>query len=562
MPCQLPFFPPSLPDESLISRVSRYHLISGNRTEQSTFAELFDCLPFGLDKVVPPFIQTLASRLPGETEANLATIIQANTLFPLFRPFVGASEKKAAGQSPTRVSDSISHRPRHVVGMMGDAKLCLSCVREDEAQYGVGYWHRSHQIPGVTVCWKHKEALVSSCSECRIPFQRTKKLLTVPWLVCRCSEPLPTKGNQAVQPTELAYALYAHELLLEDIPVFPPETVMNAYREKIRQRGFIRASLPALKEFQESLIDTLGQEFISKVDPAFSANRVTAWLRFSFNESALDMPITRHLILGMHLFGTANNFSAHLHAVSREGASGNRRKNKTVEQKQNGTRDEYRRKVLSTLKKEPSISMEKLWKKHYRAVAWLFDHDKAWLNNSMDSETNKCAKSFVDKATSDEALDREYALLAEQHSRKLFEKGGKPERVTIGKILAILPKKITTARLHRDRYPVLFAMIDVCNESSWCFSARKILWALRELDRLDEGITAHNLVKKAAVSYAAVDGIMRLCDWDGEKISKSKVDPQVILAKAGITRAWRGPSEIKMGEIAGRGYSRKIASSI
>ena len=83
---KLVFFPPSLPNESLVSRVSRYHLMSGNRTKQSTFMELFGRTGFMLSGVVPSYIEVLAARLPGEEDTNLATIIQDNTLFPVFRP--------------------------------------------------------------------------------------------------------------------------------------------------------------------------------------------------------------------------------------------------------------------------------------------------------------------------------------------------------------------------------------------------------------------------------------------------------------------------------------------
>jgi hypothetical protein len=38
-------------------------------------------------------------------------------------------------------------------------KLCMSCVRDDRRKYGLGYWHRSHQLPGVRLCPVHTEIL-------------------------------------------------------------------------------------------------------------------------------------------------------------------------------------------------------------------------------------------------------------------------------------------------------------------------------------------------------------------------------------------------------------------
>ena len=50
---QLPFFPASLPDETLVSRVSRFHILSGNSTDQLTFRELFDRDTSAVDLIIP-----------------------------------------------------------------------------------------------------------------------------------------------------------------------------------------------------------------------------------------------------------------------------------------------------------------------------------------------------------------------------------------------------------------------------------------------------------------------------------------------------------------------------
>ena len=559
---KLLFFPPSLPNESLISRVSRYHVISGNRTEQLTFGELFTRTGFNLGGVVPGYIDVLAARLPGSEDLNLAKILQDNTLLPAFRPFLGRPNPLQSSVGMTSMNEDITHFPRHVVGMSGDAKLCLSCVADDEQVHGIGYWHRSHQMPGVTICWKHKESLVSSCQNCRFPFQRFNKLLTVPWADCPvCSTHLErARQDDAVDPLEIAYGLFAHELLVENIPPYHPELLMNAYREKIKQRGYSRGSMPALQDFQNSMIDELGCEFISKVDPAFSANRANWWLRLSYIESALDMPITRHIILGMYLFGTAHNFHNHLQALVNEDNATVRKKGKKSDYSQNKIRDDFRRKIASMLKKAPSLSMEQLWKKQFRAVAWLYDHDREWLNNAIPDGSAKADHfNASTKSQCDDALDREYALLAEEYSRKLFEKEGKPQRIRMVKILAGVTGSIKTTKANRERYPILFATLDLCKETSWCFSARKILWALGELKRLDETIVVGNIVRTSAVGFNAVESILRFTDWDVGKISSDKISTQVLLAKAGITRTWRGPSESKLGELGGRGYIRKKA---
>lgn len=39
------------------------------------------------------------------------------------------------------------------------ARLCRDCVSEDLSFHGISYWRRSHQLPGVTWCTRHKRPL-------------------------------------------------------------------------------------------------------------------------------------------------------------------------------------------------------------------------------------------------------------------------------------------------------------------------------------------------------------------------------------------------------------------
>ena len=45
-------------------------------------------------------------------------------------------------------------------------RWCPMCVGENEAHYGLAYFHRNHQLAGVFYCHKHDEALIDSCQAC------------------------------------------------------------------------------------------------------------------------------------------------------------------------------------------------------------------------------------------------------------------------------------------------------------------------------------------------------------------------------------------------------------
>ncbi len=80
------FFPISMPDETLLSRITRYHFLSGNKTEAETFRDLFGVAPFQLS-IIPKQLENLASRLPGVKENNLAELLAVNTYVSCIQAF-------------------------------------------------------------------------------------------------------------------------------------------------------------------------------------------------------------------------------------------------------------------------------------------------------------------------------------------------------------------------------------------------------------------------------------------------------------------------------------------
>lgn len=84
---------------------------------------------------------------------SIEDLIDRSTLHPLTKKVISYKASKKLTLSP--------------IGEAADPiKICPECLIEDEAEFGVGYLHRQHQIPGVAACEKHKILLISSCSNC------------------------------------------------------------------------------------------------------------------------------------------------------------------------------------------------------------------------------------------------------------------------------------------------------------------------------------------------------------------------------------------------------------
>jgi hypothetical protein len=131
MPSTIPFFPPSLADETLASRVARYHIIAGNRSPATTLNQLFQQIQAGLDQIIPSKIAVLAAGLPGDSQVNLQSILDQNTLLPLFSPFIGRNTLNG-GVQDGRPDNLITRLPRRVVGKHGDQFTCSSDRRRTQ----------------------------------------------------------------------------------------------------------------------------------------------------------------------------------------------------------------------------------------------------------------------------------------------------------------------------------------------------------------------------------------------------------------------------------------------
>jgi hypothetical protein len=198
---KLHFFPASFPDETLYSRVSRYHLLTGEQKDETTFVELFEQegLKVNFAGLVPGTLATLASLLPGDSLVQLGNILSQNTFVPLVVPVL---------TSTTDAYHSFE---------FGEARSCLICLKEDELLFGSTFLHKSHQLPAVTACWKHGTKLIDACPHCTHPFKRPGKFLRAPLTPCGCgwNGASDRAGSPSIEASEgeQHFAVYAHGVL-------------------------------------------------------------------------------------------------------------------------------------------------------------------------------------------------------------------------------------------------------------------------------------------------------------------------------------------------------------
>lgn len=113
-------------------------------------------------------------------------------------------------------------------------KSCAECVKNDQETHGVGYWHLTHQLPGVLVCARHGTWLIESTLKAT-GAQRFDWVLPIDGIN-------PRAGNlPSAQPPDLLLRLAAASIQLSQTPIgwhFHPAVLTQTLWQRLMSLGF------------------------------------------------------------------------------------------------------------------------------------------------------------------------------------------------------------------------------------------------------------------------------------------------------------------------------------
>ena len=147
-----------LPEESLFSICSRFHHFAGHPIPTVTSLALFHSIRAGASHDFPSHLNAFIQTTQGEL-GTAEEIIFRHTLLPFYLPFHPANvtdnwlAKLKLGSEPglkAQIGLAASQ-----FGAAHPLKACPACMAKDESDFGVAYWHVTHQIPGVFICHEH-----------------------------------------------------------------------------------------------------------------------------------------------------------------------------------------------------------------------------------------------------------------------------------------------------------------------------------------------------------------------------------------------------------------------
>lgn len=231
------FMPELLPDELLYSLIGRLTSANVLGTPKARIEKLFgtkDAVP-SVD--LPCLVNSLQRRL-GENSPwrSSSELIETATIYPYHRPFLTPlrhkliekillnGNGKALKVSMGRVANRFGAAP--------PLRYCPICINEDIANHGVSYWHRAHQLPGVTSCYLHAVKLLNHFGFA--PTTDKRRLLLAP------SESPSNSLICEQEPQQVEFAILSRELLTAGLPALDAKCRQAVYRNALIGLGLTR----------------------------------------------------------------------------------------------------------------------------------------------------------------------------------------------------------------------------------------------------------------------------------------------------------------------------------
>ncbi|RYY02353.1 MAG: hypothetical protein EOO53_12245 [Gammaproteobacteria bacterium] len=384
-----------------------------------------------LDSDLPGFIPPIAKMtgMSGKEILDNHCVINYFKVFSKREVFTAAEASLLNGKSSdihARLS-LISNR----TGKHENLYYCFSCAKESFDTYGMSYWHREHQLPGVSACLLHQLELLQ--------VER-----------CRKNPKLPPSEVNTESPKKCSIkaellASLSKSLLLGTLPEhLDPSKVVLTYWLRLRDSGFTTKKMRIRQRVlrQELLkfwCDVSANKAIASV---FSDQAVHPFPQNMFYRTSTHHPL-KHLLLIGFLFGDLESFyhAYNLAEDPEEDIAGCEAKNSEMNAKLNrnqgalellrdghslrktaqmmGVSVGYVKKVALSNHLPVKIRPKKIYKTEIRTI---------WRKLYIGESTEKIAKQFSISVAAVEHILSTHAYLPELRTKIRFFKMRKMHR--------------------------------------------------------------------------------------------------------------------------------------
>ncbi len=490
-------------DESLYSIIARYHQQSANEAFYQTSEDLFQSKRQHSNILLPSRLGILAEQME-PFGIQFDQLLYQHTPYAFYTAFMPAQRQQEIYQW---AKESQSGSVNGKLGVFGEGlieppflRFCPQCYAQELEQHGHGYWHRSHQLPGVLCCPSHGGRLLNS----KIPYHsrgdQSYHLVALANLFPTMTPPIytPLALQQARCITKDIEFLQAHYHSVRDVFTKHQFTFNHIFLYLMAQKGWAtKCGTLRLSVFRDSFLSHWDEQLLHDLGLWFSPEVKRPWIvsmcRHSQNKVTTN-PL-KYIVLARTFCGSLETLItlAQQHPPTYF----------TLEDtRQYGTVTDYEIKLeryrslwLAACQRLPEASQNEVRNTAPAVYTWLIRHDKQWLSEHPKNRKRRGGnRQFKDRSEKD--LQGAKAIKAAADT--LYNTSGKPVQVTKKKLLlqsglGELPNRILA------QMPKTSRVIVACAESNHQWRLRRIAWAIDQAVAQDEPIIMWKIMKQAGI---------------------------------------------------------------
>lgn len=257
-------------------------------------------------------------------------------------------------------------------------KYCLECIEEDKKTWEKAYLHRSHQVDGNYVCFKHNTHLQVFEPPKNDIFYNIHNMRILDECI-GLTKPSDELLNLA---KDIDFVLLNHEKFESY------EITREKYYSRLLERGYSSdKGLVEQVQLHSDFLKFYSNDFLSKLESIVDPYDESSWLRNISRRKLKTVNPLRNLMFIRFLFGGLIEFIEYKYQkVSsfkdyRSGIDGNAQK--SVKEYKTELREPYMRIILDAIEKDPNISRRQIRIRYRKEHMWLEKYEKEWLESIM-----------------------------------------------------------------------------------------------------------------------------------------------------------------------------------
>jgi len=503
---EFPFFPQTPVGETVYSTFCRTIARSG-LPERQILRELTG-QPEGISYLCshPGYLLNLSTNVPaGHPWRDVGYILRTHTGIPYYLYFDPPGKRnKLLGEMAT-MNSSRAQTARIGFRILGfnplscNPRFCSSCAEEDRKETGFTYYRREHQLPGVSLCWKHGICLVSNCNHCS-PYPMCKAF-RMPGK-CICQKRFPTVQLLLNLPTQREPLLWLakQSAIIVNSAGTPLENARSILRVQIIENGLGLNGQFNSGKLAEALEARFGRETLEYLEvPVWVDGNIAPWIPNLFANCKIVKrisPMLLMLAIGT-IFDSVNDFEAATQESLDMCAS---------------PKEEApcplkvllaRERIRNFIANNPNATRTLIIRKMHRTYEYLLKNDKVWLWSQVPSrhgQNLRIGKRKKRKAKDYSNLDKKMAEDSDRAFDDIYGTKSKPIWATKTPVLRkmnLLHSKLFV----QGKLPLTQKILDGRCESIDEYRVRLIRWAITKLASENETISLGKIYSLTCLQF-------------------------------------------------------------